>query len=156
MRAAALLIAAAILAAPGCARRPNTTASSQTLLLVSPAAGYVMPQNQPNIGCAANPVAGYGESARFQWIPVQGAKAYHLAVRRAGSALPWIDATTQGVSYEKKNCNGYVTDANLNGWQWRVEALDSAGRRIASSETRAFRWAPCRLSPGDRPCGVAP
>ena len=73
MRAASLCIIAAILAVPGCGRKPKT-AMGPPLPLVSPSAGYVLPQNQANTGCPANPVVGYGVRVRFQWKPVAGAK----------------------------------------------------------------------------------
>lgn len=125
------------------------------LLLVSPSAGRVMAQNQPDTGCPANPTGSRGIHIRFQWQPVHGAKAYRLVVWRTGSDLPSIDTNTQGVSYEKTWCS-YVADTDLNGWKWRVEASDPAGRLITSSETRPFRSAPCGFSPSGRPCGGIP
>lgn len=80
MRVAALCIIAAILALPGCARKPKAMGPPLPLLLVSPSAGYVLPQNQANTGCPADPVVGHGVRVRFQWKPVAGAKSYRLVV----------------------------------------------------------------------------
>jgi hypothetical protein len=146
MRERVLPIIAVIIMLPSCKRG---------LRLLSPSSGEVVLQNQADVGCPLDPDAGYGSSTRFQWEPVAAAAKYHLLVQRVGSTFPWIDTTIRETWYAGKSCHGFVIDSNLDGRQWRVEALNPGGRVMVASETRFFQWAPCRLASGV-PCSAPP
>jgi serine/threonine protein kinase len=132
----------------------GVTAPSQlaAIRLLFPGPGEVIPQNRTDIGCSPDPNRGHGLLLRFRWEPVPGAVSYR--VRYAGLSGYWINTTTYDASFELRDCLTFVIDRNL-AWKWRVEAFDPAGRLIGASETRSFRYAPCRLSNGE-PCSAPP
>lgn len=124
---------------------------ARPLALQSPRVGARIRQNDPALGCSPHPFRGSGFAIAFDWqdaAPESGVAWYHLFVKHAGSPYPWIDANTEASEDVGINCNTFVIDPNLNDWYWLVEALDSAGTVLATSDTGRFSFEPCRLDSG--------
>lgn len=122
------------------------------LVLVSPASHATVPQNVSTIGCPPNPTYGYGDSITFAWRTNHrpDIAAFGLLVQHRGAALPLVNVVLSGAestSYTYRSCNGFVADANLDGWEWTVKALDSDGNTVAWAQG-TFAFAPCRLADG--------
>ena len=132
----------------------GVTEPSQTaaIRLLFPGPEEVIPQNRADIGCSPDRYRGYGLLLRFRWEPVAGARSYRVRYAALSGNSHWITTTTDDASFELRDCLTFVIDRNL-AWKWQVEAFDPAGRLIGISETRSFRYAPCRLSNGE-PCSA--
>jgi hypothetical protein len=116
--------------------------------LVEPADGAAIPQNNPNIGCAFVADRGYGFATDFTWTAAAssaGVESYHLFVKHPDALNPLLDTQVQGTHYTDRHCNAYVTPQNLEGWQWRVQAIDARGTAGPWSESRTFRFQVCRV-----------
>jgi hypothetical protein len=68
-------------------------------------------------------------------------------------AQPLIDTEIATTGYTYTACGSFVSDANLNNWQWRVRAYDAKAQFTDWSGWASFQFAPCRLSDGT-PCHV--
>jgi len=91
----------------------------------------------------ANP---WGVRIRFEWeAPAGDIDGYDILVRGPNAANPLVERTLSGTSFTFESCHGYVADHNLEGWQWRVRARDSAGQVGDWSRTGHFRFEPCRV-----------
>ena len=124
---------------------------ARPLALLSPPAGARIRQNDAALGCPPHAFRGSGFAIAFDWqdaAPETGVAWYHLFVKHAGSLYPWIDADTEASEDVGINCNTFVIDPNLHDWYWLVEALDSAGTVLATSDTGRFSFEPCRLDSG--------
>ncbi len=138
---------------------PSTPSTTPFVLtppsLIEPENNAVITQNDPTIGCSSIPQRGYGFSIIFNWAGSQastGIAGYHLYVKNTTAIYPMIDRVVAQPPYISKNCNSFVIDRNLHGWEWRVRAVDGRGSYSEWSETRGFTFAPCRI--GDTPCGA--
>jgi hypothetical protein len=121
--------------------------------LIAPAADAAIPQNNPESGCAFHSSAGGGYRIDFDWEDVSapaGLARYEIYAKRDQSIIPIVDTVTQSSDYVHVACSAYVADANLEGWTWRVRAVDRNGR-FSDWVERPFSYAPCRI--GRRPCG---
>lgn len=105
----------------------------------------------PTIPVLSRPVAGArianadanGQMAwTFSWIGVLPASSYRIQVRKKGASLFLVDATTTELTYTHRG-EGYIAEANLQGWEWRVQALNAAGKPIGKATSwRTFDVAP--------------
>lgn len=100
--------------------------------LVAPAADSILPN--------AN---GGWLSWSFEWSGILGATRYRIQVRKAGASLMLVDQVVPGTDF-RHHAEGYIVEANLRGWEWRVQALDANGPRGAFSAWRTFHVAPQR------------
>jgi hypothetical protein len=87
----------------------------------------------------------------FQWTrPASsaGVDRYVLETFRVGAPASniWRSPTEQ---YRLVQC-GFVIDAFLEDWRWRVKAIDGDGVEGPWSVVVPFRYGPCRV--GTRPC----
>jgi hypothetical protein len=136
-----------------CGSDTPTEPSRQGPRLLSPAPGVRFRQNDPAIGCAAHPTAGYGHGSAFDWSDVPGAAEYRIVYVHAGH-LPLYDRTVPTSDFAESECGSYVDDLYLDGWSWRVAALMpvvNGARDTLWSESRVNGFEPCRLVDG-RPC----
>jgi len=121
---------------------------------VSPNNNAVIPQSNPASGCAADAATGLGTYTPFSWAAAStstGVAGYELYVIHVGSLNPLIDTVIAATSYTYTACGGFVSDANLKNWQWRVRAKDAQAQFTDWSGWASFQYAPCRLSDGT-PC----
>jgi hypothetical protein len=118
--------------------------------LLEPDEGAVIQQNRDDIGCSLIPWyqgKGYGFEIEFDWSDVPDAATYELETWREGSD-PGSIVVDGSSSYTSTECNTYVVDNNLQGWMWRVRAVDALGNASQWSQTGTYEFAPCRLSDG--------
>ena len=122
------------------------------ITLVLPEQDAVIAQNLPSTGCTPNPTRGNGLIIEFDWKAnhKSAIAAYQLVAKKNTAIFPIVDATLTGTSYTYVNCNAFVPDSNLDGWAWRVRAMDDQGNFGAWMEA-SFTFAPCRLADGT-PC----
>lgn len=119
-------------------------------ILLEPTEGAVIQQNRDDIGCSLIPWhqgKGYGFEIEFDWSDVPDAATYELETWREGSE-PVSIVVDGSSSYTSTECNTYVIDDNVQGWMWRVRAVDALGNASQWSQTGAYEFAPCRLSGG--------
>ena len=78
-------------------------------LLLEPVAGATLPQL---------------ESAewRFDWDDIPGAKSYEVVVLGPSAMFPLFHVSTTTSEFVAPVREGYIWDANLEGWSWRVRA----------------------------------
>lgn len=126
------------------------------LVLTYPTASVPVPQNQTDIGCAADPNRGSGLSIRFAWRTNgrTDITAFGIYIRQASATLNFVVATVGADTpfYTYRSCNAFVADANLGNWNWSVRAVNAAGQTVASA-IGVFSFAPCRLADG-RACSA--
>lgn len=124
--------------------------SSTKVSLLTPPAEFAVRQNDPTIGCPVHESRGYGFQIRFAWIASTHAATarYRLIVRKRSAQNPLVDETVSDPEYVLAMCGSFVSDANLDGWQWSVDALDAVGTVVQSSGVFNFRFSPCRLASG--------
>jgi len=129
--------------------------NAAAVTLRKPAANAVITQNDPTIGCPANPTFGAGFKIRFGWSPTTAPNFsyYHLVVQH-GSSPPAIDEDVRRHKFLDLDCAAFVVDSNLSGWHWQVTTFDAAGNLLETSELRPFSFAPCRVN--GRPCFSGP
>jgi hypothetical protein len=114
----------------------------------------VIPQNDPTSGCPFDVSAGAGFRIAFDWTDASaagGIAGYEIYLQNETASLPRINSSTTTSSYVDLGCKTYVVDQYLEGWIWRVRAVDRTGQFGEWSERR-FSFAPCRI--GRRPCGT--
>jgi hypothetical protein len=123
-------------------------------VLIAPENDTVIPQNDPESGCPADSFAGAGARISFDWSDVEapaGLAEYQIHVQREGATIPVVNTPVAASRHLFLLCNAFVADALLEGWIWRVRAVDRTGQTSDWAERR-FAFAPCRL--GRRPCGT--
>jgi hypothetical protein len=120
--------------------------------LVSPVGNAAIPQNQPEIGCTYHPDAGYGHQIAFRWLPSEssrGIAGYEVVAKHVSAARPVVDtffpSPGGSTTLTWTSCRSFVTDSNLDGWEWRVRARDTAGSVSDWSDPGTFRFEPCRI-----------
>ena len=133
----------------------TATIVDDELVLLTPTANAIIAQNAPDTGCSANPRYGTGFTIRFSWRTNgrTDIAAYGLLFMHQGAIYPLINAGlgNDTPSYVFRDCDGYVAGANLQGWFWRVTAVDARGNVLATA-TGNLGFAECRLQSG-APCG---
>jgi hypothetical protein len=115
-------------------------------LLVSPASGTVIQQDDPGTGCPAHPAFGAGHQIRFEWTPSPEASrvsAYQVYAKRVTSTVPLVDVQVNGTAYRSVKCDGFVTSGLLDGWEARVRAVGPDGEAGPWSNTVTFSYAEC-------------
>ena|ERR1035437_3834229 len=145
----------------GCTSNSNSTAPSSTSVSTSvPALDYPsnhtsIPQNNAAIGCSllsgVDALRGLGFQIQFHWTALSmpsGVVSYELHATKADAPIPIIDTFVTTTDYTDTACNDFVTDVNLQGWQWRVRAQDAAGQFTDWTPWTTFQFSPCRLSDG--------
>lgn len=140
----------------GTSMAPTTTSPIVLPVAVAPSNSAVISQSNPASGCTADPAAGLGIYIQFSWAAAStptGVSGYELYVIHVGSLNPVIDTVVATTGYTYTACDGFVADANLNNWQWRVRAQEAQGQFTDWSGWATFQYAPCRLSDGT-PCHV--
>jgi len=123
--------------------------------LLTPIDNTVIEQNNANIGCPNDPTSGFGFEIFFDWTDSSspnGIIGYHILAQSAITTLEGeiepIVAFVETSEFTEVNCNAFVADSNLNGWEWRVTAKDNLGNFSKDSETGLFQFEPCRLEDG--------
>lgn len=140
----------------GSSTAPTSSAAAALPVPVSPINVAVIPQSNPASGCAGDAATGLGTYIQFNWAAAStptGIAGYELYVIHVGALNPIVDTETATTGYTYTACGGFVTDANLNNWQWRVRAYDARAQFTDWSAWASFQFAPCRLSDGT-PCHV--
>ena len=160
LRSAVVALAVALALACGESRTPAPPTLPTTPppppsrpVLLAPEADAVIPQNNPASGCAFHPSAGAGIRIAFDWVDVTapaGLAGYEIYAQGDRATIPIVNSSTQSSEYVHIACGAYVVDPNLQGWVWRVRAVDRNGQFSEWAERR-FSYAPCRI--GGRPCG---
>lgn len=152
---AVLLVAAACQdATPVTAPEVEVELGGQVSLL-SPEDGLVVRQNDPTIGCPADPHRGYGFVLVLDWADIEDGSSvagYDLLVRNRGAEYALIDREVEASTYTFLACNGFVIDLNLHGWEWKVRVRHTDGTTGPWS-VREFSFEPCRLDDGT-PCNA--
>lgn len=117
---------------------------------VEPSLDTAVPQDDASTGCPAHGTRGYGFQVTFSWSArlLQSVGQYRLRVGHGVAATPALDVTLIDDHYRWSDCNAFVADGNLTGWQWQVSALDLVNNVIAISEPRPLQFVPCRLADG--------
>jgi hypothetical protein len=127
----------------------TAAADKEAPTLLSPEAGAQIAQNDPAADCAP---AAHGHRLDLDWADVGGpVEGYDVWVRRGGAKYPDVDEFVT-TPYLRKAVCGFVVDLYLDLWEWRVRARFRGGRTGPWSESRTFRFAPCRLENGQE-CG---
>jgi hypothetical protein len=134
---------------------PTSTPAASSM---SPNNNTSIPQNNPATGCSLLPGAdaarGLGIVIPFHWTAsssTSGTAGYELYVMKVGAALPLVDRVTTTTDFTETECNAFVTDQNLQGWQWRTRPKDGQGQFSDWSPWASFEFSPCRLNDGT-PC----
>ncbi len=148
--------AAAACAGSDAVAPPQISAWSGTVTLVAPLAGARFVQNDTLIGCPTHATRGSGFRLSFDWGDVERADRYAIHLKRVGALFPVIDQNVYQSQVEFTSCNSFVIDANLDGWVWRVAAIDDRPGAMPDtlwSEERGYGFQPCRLA-GGVPCNA--
>ena len=125
---------------------------------VAPIGDATVLQNDLSLGCPPHRDRGAGFGIRFEWTEpaaAAGVSGYDVVAERRGATAPIVERATTTPWLHVKQCNVFIIDANLDGWQWRVRARDRRGRAGEWSPLATFRFAPCRFADG-RPCNARP
>ena len=125
---------------------------------MTPITNAVIRQNDPASGCPFKTTTGYGHRIFFDWTDSSsaiGIAGYELYVKQTNASIPVVNTFVSNSQYTLVNCNSYVADINLQGWEWRVRARDCEGHLGPWSGTGVFQFAPCRLADG-KPCSPSP
>jgi hypothetical protein len=126
-------------------------------VLQFPPDGAMIVQNDARSGCAFNPFVGYGLFVPFDWqdsTAHAGISHYEVFVQRRGSQRPAVDTRATDSHYNDVSCGSYVAEPFLEGWEWRVRAVDRDGRKSEWSPTSRFSYAQCLVDGG--PCSAVP
>jgi hypothetical protein len=79
----------------------------------------------------------------FDWEDVPTAQKYELVVLGPSALIPLVQTETSASEYTvKKKRGGYIAEANLRGWSWRVRAQDRNGGWGPWSKLRRFNVSP--------------
>ena len=122
-------------------------------MLITPTTNVAIEQNNPAIGCPPQLTAGFGFRIVFDWTDadsLNGIAGYNIFAMNSNVALPIVDTFVVASEFTLTSCNAFVIDANLEGWEWSVQAQDNLGNLSQPSATGMFRFAPCRLVGGIR------
>jgi hypothetical protein len=119
--------------------------------LIAPLATPPIPQNDASTGCTFALHRGQGFHTTFTWKGAQasaGIAGYELQVLSPAQAVaPGFDMVV-GNPYSWRECNAFVPDSLLTGWQWRVRTEDTRGDFSDWSPMQAFSFSPCRVATG--------
>ena len=136
---------------------PSPT-STLAALSMSPNNNASIPQNSPASGCSlltgADAARGRGFVIQFHWTApssTAGIAGYEVFVTKAGAPIPLVDTFVATTDFTETQCNAYVADQNLQGWQWRLRSKDGEGQFTEWTPWARFEFSPCRLSDGT-PC----
>lgn len=140
--------------APTAPSPPPTTLFQLTVpALIAPAEGETIPQNNAATGCPFDSRHGYGNMVMYDWtdsLASAGVEGYELYVMNKNATIPLLDIMVPASAYVHRQCNAFVVDQFLEGWDWRVRVKDRSGEFSDWSPTRSFRFAPCRVN--GKPC----
>lgn len=138
---------------------PNPTAALAALSM-SPNNNASILQNSPASGCSllagADATRGRGFLIQFHWTApssTNGIAGYEIYVTKAGAPIPLVDTFVATTDFTETQCNAFVADQNLHGWQWRLRSRDEQGQFTEWTPWARFEFSPCRLSDGT-PCGA--
>jgi hypothetical protein len=126
--------------------------------LITPINTVSIIQNDSTSGCPLDPTKGYGYEIFFDWTDSDspnGISGYRLHVQHKDSQYPIVDTFVTTSDYTYTSCNGFITDANLYDWEWRVQAEDNLNNPSLWSNTGVFQFEPCRLEDGSS-CNAPP
>ena len=166
-------LAFAVLAKPGAARdgridpgdilaitmKPFTYSELTAPTLITPINNAAFKQSDPSNGCSLHRTRGFGWNLIFDWTDSHslfGIARYEMLVKHKDRAFsfgnpPFGQFFVIGSEFVDRRCAAFVSDDLLDGWEWRVRAVDNFGNVGPWSETGTFRFEPCRLADG-RPC----
>ncbi len=121
--------------------------------LIEPEDSTTVKQNDPDSGCEFDPVRGYGFEIFFDWTgSEEDFLFYDVVVRNKNTQMNLFnDSVFDASELLFVDCNGFITDENLEDWEWFVVGIDNDFKRTHRSETRTFQFDPCRLDDGT-PC----
>ncbi len=167
-------LAFAVLARPGAARdgridpgdilattiKPFTYSELTAPTLITPINNAAFKQSDPsNQGCPPTHPGGLGWNLFFDWTDSRslfGIARYEILVTHKDRGIsfgnpPFGQFYVIGSEFADGRCAFFVGDDQLDGWEWRVRAVDTLGNVGPWSETGNFKFEPCRLADG-RPC----
>ncbi len=124
--------------------------------LIAPIHNAVFKQNDPSTGCPLHVTRGFGWHLRFDWTGSRsqlGIVRYEMQVTHEDRTFsfgnpPFGQFFVNGSEFVDRRCAAFVADDLLEGWEWRVRAIDSLGNAGPWSETGTFRFEACRLVDG--------
>jgi hypothetical protein len=150
--ALALVVSTAVSAQGAIGVPVATDVEKVNIKLLSPGEGAFVPQNDASTGCPADATRGYGFVIEFEWKAnhEKDVAAYQLFVQHPDAIYPIVDVIVRETTYTDLDCNTFVIDSHLEGWQWRVRALDRQGN-FSDWAQGVFNFTPCRLADGT-PC----
>jgi hypothetical protein len=141
------------LAFAGCGgQESGPTAPTPTLgvpTLLAPDDYAFFRQNDPETGCRADPVWGYGFRVPFAWTPVRNATAYRVQMMHPDAFTPLVNEVVSAPQYELRRCTTVLGYGD--NWKWKVRAIFASGAEGDWSATRTINFTECWI--GDRPCG---
>jgi hypothetical protein len=122
-----------------------TVESLPAPVLVAPA-GVEVRQNDPTLGCASDPVAGYGFVIDAAWEPVPspaGAVTYVVAIATGSGEWLTIDfVNTDATSLHYLRCGAYVDDAGRLGAMVWVSAHSAESTTVDPGWMHEAGWSP--------------
>ena len=134
--------------------------STPAALSMSPNNNTSILQNSPASGCSlltgADATRGRGFVIQFHWTApssAHGVAGYEIYVTRVGAPIPLVDTFVATTDFTETQCNAFVIDPDLQGWQWRLRSKDEQGQFADWTPWASFEFSPCRLSDGT-PCGA--
>jgi len=141
------------------AGKPFTYSELTAPTLIAPIHNAAFKQSDPSNGCSLHRTRGFGWHLRFDWTDSRslfGIARYEMQVKHKDREFsfgnpPFGDFFVIGSEFVDRRCAAFVSDDILEGWEWRVRAIDSLGNSSPWSETGTFRFEPCRLNDGS-PC----
>ena len=136
-----------------------TPTSTLAALSMSPNNNASIPQNTQGPGCSlltgADATRGIGFVIPFHWTApsssTNGLAGYEIYVTKVGAPIPLVDTFAATTDFTETQCNSFVTDQNLQNWQWRTRSQDGQGQFGDWTPWASFEFSPCRLNDGT-PC----
>ncbi|MFQ5814487.1 MAG: hypothetical protein ACE5I2_15015 [Anaerolineae bacterium] len=117
--------------------------------LLTPIDNTSIKQNDPDIGCPPDLTRGFGYRIPFDWTDSFSSAdiaGYEIVVEKESTQFPLVDEFVTDSELTFSRCNVFITDQNLDGWQWRVRAKDKLENFSEWTPFGKFRFGQCRIS----------
>ncbi len=163
----------AVLAKPGASRdgridpgdilaiavKPFTYSELTVPTVITPTNNAAFKQNDSSNGCPQHRTRGFGWKLFFDWTDscsFYGIAGYEMLVKHKDSEFsfgnpPFGEFFVIASEFIDRRCAAVVSDDLLDGWEWRVRAIDNLGNSGPWSNTGTFKFESCRLGDGS-PC----